>query len=69
MSKSVLAASGGGHTLRFRDLGMILAWRRDVVSDGGHSADVMKKDGQSGEGGNSPLKPKEGLSGAPAFCQ
>ena len=38
-----LAASGGGHTLRCHDLGMILAWRRSGVSDGGHSADVMKK--------------------------
>ena len=40
--KERLAASGGGHTLRFRELGMILAWHRNGVSDGGHSADVMK---------------------------
>jgi hypothetical protein len=40
-----LAASGGGHTLRFHDLGMILAWHGDVVSDGEHSAGVMKKVG------------------------
>jgi len=37
-----LAASGGGHTLRCHDLGMILAWHRGGVCDGGHSADVMK---------------------------
>src|ERR1039458_4440530 len=49
-----LAASGGGHTLRFHDLGMILAWHRDVVSDREHSAFVMKKDGQSGKGGGGP---------------
>ena len=54
MSRSVLAASGGGHTLRCHDPGMILAWRRDGVSDGEHSADVMNKDGQSGEGGRGP---------------
>ena len=49
-----LGASGGGHTLRFHDLGTILAWRRTGVSDGGHSAFVMKKDGQSGKGGGGP---------------
>jgi hypothetical protein len=50
MSKSVcfltpgdLATSGGGHTLRSQDLGMILAWHRNRVSDVGHSAFVMKK--------------------------
>jgi len=36
------AASGDGRTLRCHDMGMILAWRRNGVSDGGHSADVMK---------------------------
>jgi len=40
-----LAASGGGHTLRFHDLGMILAWHRNGVCDGAHSAFVMKKTG------------------------
>jgi hypothetical protein len=44
MSKSV-AASEGGHTLGCCDLGMILAWRSVGVCDGGHSADVMNKDG------------------------
>jgi hypothetical protein len=37
------AASGGGRTLRCHDLGMILAWHWNIVSDGGHSADVMKQ--------------------------
>jgi len=45
--KERFATSGGAHTLRCHDLGMILAWHRDGVSDGGHSADVMKKDGWS----------------------
>jgi hypothetical protein len=36
-------ASGGGHTLHYYDLGMILASRKHCVSDGGHCADVMKK--------------------------
>ena len=45
MSKSVFATSGGGHTLRCHDLGMILAWHRNGASDGEHSADVMNKDG------------------------
>ena len=40
--KERLAASGGGHTLRCCDLGMILTWRGNGVCDGGHSADVMK---------------------------
>jgi hypothetical protein len=55
------AAFGGGHTLRFCDLGMILAWGCNRVSDGGHSAFVMNKDRLSGKGGNSPLKAKAGL--------
>jgi hypothetical protein len=38
------ATSGGGYTLRSRDLEMILAWHNDGVSDGRHSADVMKKE-------------------------
>jgi len=38
-----LATSGGGHTLRFRDLRIILAGHAGVVCDGEHSADVMKK--------------------------
>jgi hypothetical protein len=64
--KSILAASEGGHTLGGRDLGMILAWRGNGVSDGGHSAGVMKRDGQSGEDrDSSPLKPKAGLNGPP----
>ncbi len=37
-------ASGGGHTLRSGDLEMILAESGEVVSDGGHSADVTKKE-------------------------
>jgi hypothetical protein len=37
-----LTAFGGGHTLRSNDLGMILAWRGNGVSDGAHSAHVMK---------------------------
>jgi hypothetical protein len=58
-SKIALAASGDGHTLRCCDLGMILAWHGNGVCDGGHSANVMKRGGQSGEdrGGSSPLKP------------
>jgi hypothetical protein len=38
-----LTASGGGHTLRSHDLGMILAWHGNGVSDGEHSANVMKQ--------------------------
>jgi hypothetical protein len=45
MSKSTLAASEGGHTLRCHDLGVILARHWNAVSDGWHSADVMKEDG------------------------
>jgi len=36
-----LPSSGGGHTLRFCEPGIILAWRSGVC-DGGHRADVMK---------------------------
>ena len=65
-----LAASGAGHTLRCCDLGMILALLNDGVCDGGHSTDVMKRDGQSDENrGSSPLKPKEGLNGPPASVE
>ncbi len=39
-----LAASGGGHTLRSYDLGMIFPWHGNGVSDGEHSAGVMNKE-------------------------
>jgi hypothetical protein len=44
------AASGGEHTLRSYDLGMILAWHGNGVCDGGHSADVMKRTDGVGQG-------------------
>ena len=51
MSKSVclfpatgLPTSGDGHTLRCRDLGMILAEPGNDVSDGEHSAIVTKQE-------------------------
>jgi hypothetical protein len=43
MSKSGLPASGDGLALRRHDLGMILAWHENVVSNMCHRADVMKK--------------------------
>jgi len=52
--KELLAASVGGHTLRLHDLRMILAWLSDVVSDGEHNADVMKKMDGSGKAGGGP---------------
>jgi hypothetical protein len=38
---SVCAVSGGGRTLPFHDLGMILALFNEGVCDGGHWAGVM----------------------------
>ena len=43
LPSQIWPASGGGHTLRFHDLGAILAWHRDVVSDREHSTDVMNE--------------------------
>jgi len=64
----VALASGGGHTLRCRDLRKIVAWHRDGVSDGGHDGNVMKMmDGRAGVGWwENPTQAKRRLEWGPA---